>query len=57
MGLQSVDIVQPIVISEDEFKLAMGLFEKVTHKKTEFLHLVCYCTTRNRTFDVNSLYS
>ncbi|KAF7370853.1 Enhancer of polycomb-like protein [Mycena sanguinolenta] len=29
----------PVVISEDEFELAMGLFEKVTHEKTEHLHL------------------
>ena len=36
------DVVQPIVISEDEFELVMGLFEKVTHEKTEFLHHVCY---------------
>ena len=57
MGLQSADIAQPIVISEDEFELAMGLFEKVTHQKTEFLHHVCYCITCNRTFNVNSLYS
>lgn len=28
----------PIVISEDEFELVMGLFEKVTHERTEFLH-------------------
>ena len=33
------DVAQPIVISEDEFELVMGLFEKVT---TEFLHHVCY---------------
>ncbi|KAF8495934.1 enhancer of polycomb-like-domain-containing protein [Russula emetica] len=32
------DVAQPIVISEDEFELVMGLFEKVTHEKTEFLH-------------------
>ncbi|KAI0300651.1 enhancer of polycomb-like-domain-containing protein [Multifurca ochricompacta] len=32
------DVSQPIVISEDEFELVMGLFEKVTHEKTEFLH-------------------
>lgn len=36
------DVAQPIVISEDEFELVMGLFEKVTHEKTEFLHHVCY---------------
>jgi enhancer of polycomb-like protein len=34
------DVVQPVVISEDEFELVMGLFEKVTHEKTEFLHHV-----------------
>jgi enhancer of polycomb-like protein len=34
------DVTQPIVISEDEFELVMGLFEKVTHEKTEFLHHV-----------------
>ena len=30
----------PVVISEDEFELAMGIFEKVTHERTEFLHHV-----------------
>lgn len=30
--------VQPIAINEDEFELVMGLFEKLTHEKTEFLH-------------------
>ena len=34
------DVAHRIVISEDEFELVMGLFEKVTHKKTEFLHHV-----------------
>lgn len=34
------DVAQPIVISEDDFELVMGLFEKVTHEKTEFLHHV-----------------
>ncbi|KAH7886603.1 enhancer of polycomb-like-domain-containing protein [Phlebopus sp. FC_14] len=29
---------QPISITEDEFELVMGIFEKVTHDKTEFLH-------------------
>ncbi|KAF8881613.1 enhancer of polycomb-like-domain-containing protein [Infundibulicybe gibba] len=29
---------QPVIISEDEFELVMGLFEKTTHEKTEFLH-------------------
>ncbi|EGN97434.1 hypothetical protein SERLA73DRAFT_161474 [Serpula lacrymans var. lacrymans S7.3] len=32
------DVAQPMVMSEDEFELIMGLFEKVTHEKTEFLH-------------------
>jgi enhancer of polycomb-like protein len=32
------EVVQPLVISENEFELVMGLFEKVTHEKTEFLH-------------------
>lgn len=35
------EVSQPIVISEDEFELVMGLFEKETHEKTEFLHHVC----------------
>ncbi|KAL4262295.1 Enhancer of polycomb-like protein [Pleurotus pulmonarius] len=30
---------QPHVISEDSFELVMGIFEKVTHEKTEHLHL------------------
>jgi Enhancer of polycomb-like len=45
------EVVQPIVISEDEFELVMGMFEKMTHEKTEFLHHVrilayvafCHC--------------
>ncbi|KAI0047478.1 hypothetical protein FA95DRAFT_1518958 [Auriscalpium vulgare] len=32
------DLPVPVVISEDEFELVMGLFEKITHEKTEFLH-------------------
>jgi len=31
---------QPVVISEDEFELVMGVFEKVTHDRTEYLHHV-----------------
>jgi len=31
---------QPVVISEDEFELVMGAFEKITHDRTEFLHHV-----------------
>jgi enhancer of polycomb-like protein len=34
------DVSQPVVVSEDEFELVMGLFEKVTHEKTEYLHHV-----------------
>ncbi|KAG8215759.1 enhancer of polycomb-like-domain-containing protein [Butyriboletus roseoflavus] len=29
---------QAVAITEDEFELVMGIFEKVTHDKTEFLH-------------------
>ena len=32
---------QALAISEAEFKLVMGLFEKVTHEKTEYLHHIC----------------
>lgn len=37
------DISQPVVISEDEFELVVGVFEKVTltHERTEYLHHVC----------------
>jgi len=35
----------PISISEDEFELVMGLFELVTHEKTEFLHHVRFAFT------------
>lgn len=31
---------QPTAITEDEFELVMGIFEKVTHDTTEFLHHV-----------------
>ena len=48
------DVAQPIVISEDEFELVMGLFEKVTHEKTEFLHHVCHRITRSRAFNANN---
>lgn len=34
------EVSQPVVITEDEFELVMGLFEKVTHEKTEYLHHV-----------------
>ncbi|KAJ8088802.1 Enhancer of polycomb-like protein 1 [Marasmius tenuissimus] len=32
------DSPQPVAITEDQFELVMGLFEKVTHEKTEFLY-------------------
>ncbi|RDB21980.1 Enhancer of polycomb-like protein 1 [Hypsizygus marmoreus] len=32
------EVSQPLVISEDEFELVMGVLEKVTHEKTEYLH-------------------
>jgi enhancer of polycomb-like protein len=34
------DVPPPVVMTEDEFELVMGVFEKVTHDKTEHLHLV-----------------
>jgi enhancer of polycomb-like protein len=34
------DVVQPVTISEDEFELVMGLFEKWTSEKTPFLNHV-----------------
>jgi enhancer of polycomb-like protein len=30
----------PVVISEDEFELVIGIFEEVTQERTEFLHHV-----------------
>ncbi|KII84772.1 hypothetical protein PLICRDRAFT_57292 [Plicaturopsis crispa FD-325 SS-3] len=33
------EAAQPSVISEDEFELVMGIFEKITHEKTEYLHM------------------
>jgi enhancer of polycomb-like protein len=41
------EVSKPLVISENEFELVMGLFEKVTHEKTEYLHHVS-----NRSFTV-----
>ncbi|KAI6018157.1 enhancer of polycomb-like-domain-containing protein [Pisolithus microcarpus] len=32
------DCNQPVTITEDEFELVMGIFEKITHDKTPFLH-------------------
>lgn len=34
---------QALIITEDEFELVMGLYEKVTHEKTEYLHHVRGC--------------
>lgn len=34
------DVLQAVPITEDEFELVMGIFEKITHEKTEFLHHV-----------------
>lgn len=34
------DVIQVVPINEDEFELAMAIFEKITHEKTEFLHHV-----------------
>jgi hypothetical protein len=35
-----IQCLLPVVISEDEFELVIGIFEKVTHERTEFLHHV-----------------
>ena len=43
---------QPIVISEDEFELVMGVFEKVTHDRTEYLHHVCVESSSGHTFQL-----
>ena len=34
------EFAQAVAITEDEFELVMGIFEKMTHDKTEFLHHV-----------------
>lgn len=39
-GKEPVEGPQAVAMSEDEFELVMGLFEKVTHEKTPFLHHV-----------------
>ena len=36
--------MQPFTISENELELVMGLFEKVTREKTEYLHHVSNCS-------------
>ncbi|KAJ8074928.1 Enhancer of polycomb-like protein 1 [Marasmius tenuissimus] len=35
---KEADSPQAATMNEDEFELVMGLFEKITHEKTEFLH-------------------
>lgn len=37
---KEADAPLPVHISEDDFELVMGLFEKLTHDKTPFLHVV-----------------
>jgi enhancer of polycomb-like protein len=32
------EVIQPITMSEDAFELVMGMFEKCSHGRTEFLH-------------------
>lgn len=41
---------QPSTISEDEFELVMGLYEKITHERTEYLHHVrqLFCSFLSR---------
>ena len=46
----------PPKLLEDEFELVMGLFEKATHEKTEFLHRVCHRITCSCAFNTNNLY-
>ncbi len=41
------DVVQPVLMTEDEFELVMAIFEKVTHEKTEFLHHVSATSQRD----------
>lgn len=43
---KEADTLQPVVISEDEFELVMGVFEKVTHERTAYLHHVCAVVLR-----------
>ena len=37
---KEVEVPSPVLMTEDEFELVMGLLEKVTHDNTPFLHLV-----------------
>jgi enhancer of polycomb-like protein len=39
------ECMAPITVSEDEFELIMGVFEKAAHDKTEFLHHVSNFTS------------
>ena len=45
------DVSQAVAMSEDEFELVMGIFEKVTHVKTPFLHHVCRSSRYGSTLD------
>jgi len=36
---KDVETTTPVIMSENEFELVMGLFEKVTHDNTPFLHV------------------
>ena len=38
-------VVQPAVMTKDEFELIMSIFEKVIYKKTESLHHICVLAT------------
>lgn len=50
------DLSQPVVITEDEFELVMGIFEYVTHEKTEYLHHVCYFVLIRLMFFIDGVY-
>lgn len=47
------DVSQPVLISEDEFELVVGIYEKVTHEKYEYLHHVSVLL-RDMTLDSNT---
>lgn len=37
---KEADMNSPVAVNEDEFELVMGLFERITHDNTPFLHVV-----------------
>lgn len=39
---KEVETSSPVMMNEDEFELVMGLYEKVTHDNTPFLHVVSF---------------